>query len=215
VICDVMMPVMDGMESCRRIKGEVSTSHIPVLMLTACSMDEQRIQGYESGADGYLPKPFNNAVLKSRCSSLIANRKRIKELWQSSAIVASKTESDKEKGVKNKTLPVGDVDSEFYSRFLEILKAGMADPELSVDSIASKMGFERSQFYRKIKALTNYAPVALIRKLRLKEAHTLLLSTEDSISEIAYKTGFSTPAYFTKCYREAYGVTPTQARANL
>lgn len=215
VICDVMMPVMDGMECCRRIKREVSTSHIPVLMLTACSMDEQRIQGYESGADGYLPKPFNNAVLKSRCSSLIANRKRIKELWQSSTISVYKTESDKEKGVKNKTLPVGDVDSEFYSRFLEILKAGMADPELSVDSIASKMGFERSQFYRKIKALTNYAPVALIRKLRLKEAHTLLLSTEDSISEIAYKTGFSTPAYFTKCYREAYGVTPTQARANL
>lgn len=214
VICDVMMPVMDGMECCRRIKSEVSTSHIPVLMLTACSMDEQRIQGYESGADGYLPKPFNNAVLKSRCSSLIANRKRIKELWQSSTIVAPGTESDKEKSAKIKTLPVGDIDSEFYNRFLEILKAGMADPELSVDSIASKMGFERSQFYRKIKALTNYAPVALIRKLRLKEAHTLLLSTEDSISEIAYKTGFSTPAYFTKCYREAYGVTPTQARSN-
>ena len=91
IICDVMMPVMDGLECCRRIKSEVSTSHIPVLMLTACSMDEQRAQGYDSGADGYLSKPFNSAVLRSRCASLIANRKRIKELWQSPVIPAVTT----------------------------------------------------------------------------------------------------------------------------
>lgn len=214
VVCDVMMPVMDGLECCRRIKSEVSTSHIPVLMLTACSMDEQRIQGYDSGADGYLSKPFNADVLRSRCASLIANRKRIKVLWQGDATVMMKekvTTGDEAR----KELPKSDIDNEFYGRFLTLFEAEMGNPDLSVDWIASKMGLERSQFYRKIKALTNYSPVELIRRLRLKKARTLLTSTDKSISEIGYEVGFSTPAYFTKCYREAYGETPSEARAKL
>ena len=214
VVCDVMMPVMDGLECCRRIKSEVSTSHIPVLMLTACSMDEQRIQGYDSGADGYLSKPFNADVLRSRCASLIANRKRIKVLWHGDATVMMKekvTNGDEAR----KELPKSDIDNEFYGRFLNLLDEEMGNPDLSVDWIASKMGLERSQFYRKIKALTNYSPVELIRRLRLKKARTLLTSTDKSISEIGYEVGFSTPAYFTKCYREAYGETPSEARAKL
>ena len=208
-----MMPVMDGLECCRYIKNEVSTSHIPVLMLTACSMDEQRIQGYDSGADGYLSKPFNINVLKSRCSSLIANRKRIKDLWLSRPAALSK--DSPEKTTVTNSLPTDDIDNEFYNRFLKILNEGLGNPELNVDMIASKMGLERSQFYRKIKALTNYAPVELIRRLRLQRGRELLLSTEKNIGEIAYETGFSTPAYFTKCYRDAYGETPSQVRNKL
>lgn len=214
VVCDVMMPVMDGLECCRRIKSEVSTSHIPVLMLTACSMDEQRIQGYDSGADGYLSKPFNADVLRSRCASLIANRKRIKVLWQGDATVMMKEKATTGEEPR-KELPKSDIDNEFYNRFLTLFEAEMGNPDLSVDWIASKMGLERSQFYRKIKALTNYSPVELIRRLRLKKARTLLTSTDKSISEIGYEVGFSTPAYFTKCYREAYGETPSEARAKL
>lgn len=213
IICDVMMPVMDGLECCRRIKGEISTSHIPVLMLTACSMDEQRVQGYDSGADGYLSKPFNSAVLKAKCSSLIANRKRIKELWQASATPLT-IKSD-ESATARKPLAPGDIDNDFYNRFLEIFKAGMGNSDLNVDKIASMMGLERSQFYRKIKALTNYAPVELMRRLRLQHGRTLLTTTDKNISEIAYETGFSTPAYFTKCYRDAYGETPTEVRGKL
>lgn len=213
IICDVMMPVMDGLECCKYIKNEVSTSHIPVLMLTACSMDEQRIQGYDSGADGYLSKPFNINVLKSRCSSLIVNRKRIKDLWLSRPSELSK--DSPEKTTVTNSLPTDDIDNEFYNRFLKILNEGMGNPELNVDMIASKMGLERSQFYRKIKALTNYAPVELIRRLRLQRGRELLISTEKTIGEIAYETGFSTPAYFTKCYRDAYGGTPSQVRNKL
>lgn len=212
IICDVMMPVMDGLECCRYIKNEVSTSHIPVLMLTACSMDEQRVQGYESGADGYLSKPFNSAVLKSRCASLILNRKRIKDLWMSRSATVKKKEGEK---ISSGNLQSGDIDNEFYNRFLEILNEGMGNPDLNVDMIASKMGLERSQFYRKIKALTNYAPVELIRRLRLQRGRELLISTEKTIAEIAYDIGFSTPAYFTKCYRDAYGETPSQVRNKL
>lgn len=213
IICDVMMPVMDGLECCRLIKNEVSTSHIPVLMLTACSMDEQRVQGYDSGADGYLSKPFSSTVLKSRCSSLIENRKRIKDLWHSRSSLVAKETADKPS--RTNMLPTDDIDNEFYNRFLEIFRADMGNPDLNVDMIASKMGLERSQFYRKIKALTNYAPVELIRRLRMQRSHELLISTEKTISEIAYEIGFSTPAYFTKCYRDAFGETPSQARSKL
>ncbi len=209
IICDVMMPVMDGMECCRRIKSEVTTSHIPVLMLTACTMDEQRIEGYDNGADGYLSKPFSSAVLLSRCASLIANRKRIKELWHANKLAGATVSSQPER------VPSKDIDNEFYNRFLEIFKTEMGNADLSVDMIASRMGLERSQFYRKIKALTNYAPVELMRRLRLQQGHILLTSSDRTISEIAYEIGFSTPAYFTKCYREAYGVTPTETRNNI
>lgn len=218
IICDVMMPVMDGLECCRRLKEEMTTSHIPVLMLTACSMDEQRVQGYESGADGYLAKPFSNAVLQSRCASLIANRKRIKELWASETVVKikpkaaeGKNSSDKQ-DKKERKIPLSDIDNEFYNRFLEIFMEEMGNMDLSVDWIANKMGLERTQFYRKIKALTNYSPVELIRNLRLKQGRTLLATTEKTISEIAYETGFSTPAYFSKCFRDAYGETPSDIR---
>lgn len=211
IICDVMMPVMDGLECCRRIKEEVSTSHIPVLMLTACSLDEQRVEGYESGADGYLSKPFNSSVLKSRCASLIANRKRIKDLWQSGPFPV--TSDRRPKAIES--LGTTDIDSDFYRRFLDILMKEIGNQDLNVDMIASKMGLERSQFYRKIKSLTNYAPVELIRRLRLQRGRELLLTTDRTVAEIAYETGFSTPAYFTKCYRDAYGETPSQARNNL
>lgn len=212
IICDVMMPVMDGLECCRHIKSEISTSHIPVLMLTACSLDEQRVQGYDSGADGYLAKPFNSAVLKSKCSSLIANRRRIKNLYESTGLPGTVARDTRTAARTNST--GADIDNEFYARFLDIFKAEMGNSDLSVDAIASKMGLERSQFYRKIKALTNYAPVELMRRLRLQQARTLL-TTDRTISEIAYETGFSTPAYFTKCYRDAYGETPTEARNKL
>ncbi|MCI5647239.1 MAG: substrate-binding domain-containing protein [Bacteroidales bacterium] len=209
IVCDVMMPVMDGLECCRLIKGETVTSHIPVLMLTACSLDEQRVQGYDSGADGYLSKPFASDVLLSRYRSLIENRRRIKNPAGALPLMPAPA------AASAAPPPSADLDSEFYLRFLEIFQAEMGRPELSVDAVAAQMGMERSQFYRKIKALTNYAPVELMRRLRLQQGHALLLSTDKTIGEIAYEIGFSSPAYFTKCYRDAYGVTPTQARGKI
>ena len=224
IICDVMMPGMDGLECCRLLKGETTTSHIPVLMLTACSMDEQRVQGYENGADGYLSKPFSTDVLKARIASLIKNRKIIKDLWSSSTMPDKPKREPQDKKPQEKT-PVEktakekprhtDIDNEFYHRFLDLFEKEMGNPDTSVDSLAAGMGLERTQFYRKIKSLTNYSPVELIRTLRLKKARSLVTSTDRSISEIGYEVGFSTPAYFTKCYREAYGETPSETRSRL
>ena len=213
IICDVMMPVMDGLECCRQLKSEISTSHIPVLLLTACAMDEQRVEGYDSGADGYLSKPFNEAVLKSRCRSLVANRKRIHDLW-SGADTAAPAESTPRKNAPSGS-GVADIDNDFYSRFIDVFQRRMGEAELSVDTLAAEMGLGRSQLYRKIKALTNYSPVELMRSLRLRQARSLLTSTDKTISEIAYEVGFSSPAYFTKCYKDAYGETPTELRDRL
>lgn len=210
VVCDVMMPGMDGMETCRSLKEETSTSHIPVLMLTACALDEQRVEGYENGADGYMSKPFNSDVLRARLSSLLANRRKIQEVLggKPTSMVAGRNADTKEATRK-------DVENEFYARFLAVVNEEMGNMDLSVDSLAEKMGMGRSQFYRKIKALTNLSPVELLRDLRLKRARDLLLTTDKTVSEIAYEVGFSTPAYFTKCYREVYSETPTALRERI
>ena len=216
VICDVMMPEMDGMECCRRLKNEVSTSHIPVLMLTAGVLDEQRAGGYEVGADGYLTKPFNSSVLLSRVKNLIENRKRIRAYSgerEEAPIIASKSNSSVQSVAPSIGTP--DIDNEFYKKFLSLVAERMSDPDLNIDLLASSLGLGRSQFYRKIKSLTNYSPVELLRRIRLTKARKLLTTTEMTVSEISYAVGFSTPAYFTKCYRETFGETPSELREKL
>lgn len=215
IICDVMMPEMDGLECCRILKSEISTSHIPILMLTACALDEQRLEGYESGADGYLAKPFKGNILKARCRNLIDNRKRIKDLYAGQDVLCKSGKS--ENTVVSTPKPTGgkDVESDFYSRFIEFIKANMSNSDLSVEDIAGKMSLSKSQLGRKIKSLTNYTPVEIIRNLRVKEARRLLTTTEKSISEIAYEVGFSLPAYFSKCFKDAYGETPSELRSRL
>ncbi len=223
VICDVMMPVMDGLECCRRLKNEQATSHIPVLMLTACSMDEQRIQGYECGADGYVSKPFNAQVLIARCKSLIENRRRILTQWPGLPPASGQSPHREQQEIikeasapeTNATQGVGEIDSEFYRKFVSIVESEMGNADLSVDSIASSLGLGRTQFYRKLKNLTNYSPVELIRNMRLARARVLLTTTEQTISEIAYGVGFSTPAYFSKCYKDRYHETPSEIRERL
>lgn len=212
IICDVMMPVMDGLECCRRIKEEISTSHIPVLMLTACSMDQQRIQGYESGADGYLSKPFNIEMLRMRCRNLIENRKRIKHILSADS---DRQVEEQDADSNSAPGPALDIDNDFYARFVALVNEEMGNSDLNIDSLAGKMGLGRSQFYRKIKALTNYSPVELLRKIRLTKARELLSTSDKSISEIAYEVGFSAPAYFTRVFRETYGESPSEMRTRL
>ena len=216
ILCDVMMPVMDGFQCVKELKEEVSTSHIPVLMLTACSMDEQRIQGYEHGADAYMPKPFNLEVLAARCRNLLQNRQRIRELYGNPS-KTPKTSNPTTPQPHNSTTSKphnrpNDVESEFYSRFVALVQERLSDPDLQISEIASAMNLGQSQFTRKIKALTNYTPVELIRRMRLQKAKTLLLSSEKTVSEIAFEVGFTSLAYFSKCYKEEFGTSPTNSR---
>ncbi|MDE5790083.1 MAG: substrate-binding domain-containing protein [Muribaculaceae bacterium] len=217
ILCDVMMPGMDGMECCRRLKEELSTSHIPVLMLTACALDEQRVKGYESGADGYMSKPFTAELLLTRCRNLIANRRR---LLDSLAPVRQKNEGEKKTPVAGeKDLPrknvLSEIDNDFYAKVCDLISQRLSDPALSVEEIAGATGLGQSQFTRKVKAVTNYTPVELIRKFRVEKARKLLLSTDKTVGEIAFAVGFSSQAYFTRCFRDAYGKTPSEFRSNF
>lgn len=217
IICDVMMPGMDGMECCTRLKSETITSHIPVLMLTACSLDEQKVQGFDSGADGYLAKPFSTPVLKAHVKSLIQNRKILKDVLKDkhAPAVSKAAPSTKESAGPKKVSAasgISEIENDFYNKFIEVFEKNIGNPDLNVEAIASELGFERTQLYRKIKAITNYSPVELMRSLRLKKARAMLKTTDKSISEICYEVGFSTPAYFTKCYKEQFGETPSDTR---
>lgn len=195
IVCDVMMPVMDGWECCQRLKSEPQTSHIPVMLLTACAQDEQRIAGFESGADSYISKPFSSKLLVARVKNLVANRRRLKQFFGDTTALAKES--------------VSEVDKDFVGRFRRLIEEQMADSNLSVETLGEQMGMSRVQLYRKIKALTNYTPVELLRIARLKRAASLLASTEKTVAEITYEVGFSSPSYFTKCYKEYFGESPT------
>ena len=196
VVCDVMMPVMDGIACCKRLKSELQTSHIPVLMLTADAMDEQRIQGYDSGADAYLTKPFNAKLLMTRIRNLIDNRKRLKSLAE-----------DVTGGGKQS---LGEVDKGFVEKLKTLIDEKMGDSELSVEDLGAELGLGRVQLYRKTKSLTGYAPNELLRIARLKKAASLLASSEKTVAEITYEVGFSSPSYFTRCYKDYFGESPSE-----
>lgn len=194
IICDVMMPVMDGMECCRRLKEGVNTSHIPVMMLTAYAADEQKIEGYESGADSYISKPFSSELLLARLANLIEGRSRLQSIFGDSLPLANED--------------ISDIDRDFVGRLREVIEENIDDTSLSVESLGEKMCLSRVQLYRKIKALTGYSPNEYIRTARLKKASYLLATTDNTVSEIAYSVGFSSPSYFAKCYKEYFGQNP-------
>lgn len=197
VVCDVMMPVMDGIECCKRLKSELQTSHIPVLMLTAYAMDEQRIQGYDSGADSYLTKPFNAKLLLARIRNLIDNRKRLKSFTEDATAVSGKQS-------------LGEVDKGFVEKLKALIEEKMSNSDLSVEDLGAELGLGRVQLYRKTKSLTGYAPNELLRIARLKKAASLLASSEKTVAEITYEVGFSSPSYFTRCYKDYFGESPSE-----
>ena len=195
IICDVMMPVMDGMECCRHLKSEMQTSHIPVMMLTAYTMDEQKIKGYECGADSYILKPFSAQLLRARLRNLIDNRHRLQSFFADNAVIKKESVSEVDKG--------------FVEKLRNLIETHLGDSDLRVDDLGEKLGLSRVQLYRKAKALTGYSPNELLRIARLKRAASLLASTDKTIAEITYEVGFSAPSYFAKCYKDYFGESPT------
>ena len=185
IISDVMMPGIDGIECCRRLKSELQTCHIPVILLTACSLDEQRIQGYDGGADSYISKPFSSQLLLARIHNLIDSHQRLKQFFGDRQTLAKED--------------ICDLDKDFVEKFKALIEEKMGDSELNVEDLGREMGLSRVQLYRKIKSLTNYAPNELLRMSRLKRAASLLASSGMTVAEIAYEVGFTSPSYFTKC----------------
>lgn len=195
IISDVMMPGIDGIECCRRLKSELQTCHIPVILLTACSLDEQRIQGYDGGADSYISKPFSSQLLLARVRNLIDSHRRLKQFFGDGQTLAKED--------------VCDMDKDFVEKFKSLIETKMGDSSLNVEDLGKDMGLSRVQLYRKLKSLTNYSPNELLRIARLKKAASLLASSDMTVAEVGYEVGFSSPSYFTKCYKEQFGESPT------
>lgn len=196
VISDVLMPNMNGFEVCQILKKNSLTCHIPIILLTACALEEQMAEGFESGADAYIAKPFNAELLKIRVRKLIENRLKIKDTFSMSLVNESKKST------------IAQNEQDFINRFQENVIENISDSDLSVDNIAKNMGLSRVQLYRKIKSVTEHSPNELIRIVRLKYA-LKLLSTGLSVTEVAYNSGFSSSSYFTKCFKEFYKETPS------
>lgn len=189
IVSDVMMPVMNGLEFCQRIKSGTATSHIPVILLTARALNHHQIEGFESGADAYITKPFSSELLLVRINNLLKSRMKLKDLF----------------GHKEAKAP----EDPFLLKFRNYIEANLTDSDLNVETIGAELGLSRVQLYRKVKALTGQSPVELLRTARLKKGRQLLQTTGKTVSEVAYEVGFTAPSYFTKCFKDEFGISPS------
>jgi signal transduction histidine kinase/DNA-binding response OmpR family regulator/streptogramin lyase len=196
ILTDVIMPVMNGLELCKSIKADLKTSHIPLMMLSAKVLVKDRLEGIDSGADMYLSKPFDMDILRSSLVQLINSRQ----------IMFNKFYNGITPKAKEKTTTL---DNDFIKNVLHYINENISETELSVEDLASKVFLSRSQLYRKIKTLTGVSVNEFIRNVRLEKAKELIELGNDNITEISYKVGFSSPSYFTKCYKDKYGYLPT------
>lgn len=202
VISDVMMPEMNGYELCKQVKSNIAFSHIPVILLTALSDDKQRMYGIASGADEFIQKPFNIEELKLRIVRLLEERARLRNAFtqelQSPAISnlkIGKTES---------------MDDLFMRKFIALIEESYPDSDFSIEKASDMLGLSRVHLYRKVKELTGVTPTDFLRNYRLKRAAALLREKGRNVNEVAYATGFSSPPYFSKCFKAAYNITPTE-----
>lgn len=201
IVSDVMMPVMDGLSFCRNIKEEPMTSHIPVILLTARSTESQQLEGLDSGADAYMTKPFSSQLLLARIDNLLKSRRQLKHLFDDRSVMAQ-VETEK----------LSAPDRTFIERLKELMQKNLDNSNMKMDDIGAGLGISRVQLYRKVKALTGLSPIELLRQMRLQKAYTLLKTTDWTISEIAYAVGFSSPGYFTTCFKKQFGKYPTEIK---
>lgn len=235
VVCDVMMPVMDGLEFTRQLKADLVTSHIPVILLTARNLDDQMAEGFTEGADSYLTKPFKSTVLLARIDNLLRSREQLRRLYaqqalsQNFAIPSSSVSSassalaitvgpasshDRASSVPSSPTRMASAEQAFLSRLRAVIQQNLDNSDISVEDIGAKIGLSRVQLYRKVKALTGQSPVELLRTARLERARQLLLTTDQTNSEVAYAVGFTSPSYFSKCFKDAFGQTPQEAQGS-
>lgn len=196
VVSDVVMPVMDGFELCKTIKSNLNYSHIPVILLTAKTNIQSKIEGMELGADAYLEKPFSVEYLQACASNLIQNREKLRKAFAQSPFVAANT------------MALTKADEEFIKRLNEVIQANFSNPEFSMDDMADGLNMSRSNFYRKIKGVLDLSPNEYLRLERLKRAAQLLKDGENRVNEICYMVGFNSPSYFAKCFQKQFGVLP-------
>ncbi|MBX2926389.1 MAG: tetratricopeptide repeat protein [Saprospiraceae bacterium] len=199
IITDIMMPVMDGAELCRRLKTDEKTSHIPIIMLTARAEQADKIEGLQTGADDYLAKPFDAAELQVRAANLVEQRRKLQAHYRRTLTAFATAE-----------IAADSMDAAFLQQVRAAVEAGMEDENFSVVELGAQIGMSRSQLHRKLSALTGHSPNEVIRNMRLERAKQLLEKKAATASEAAYMCGFSSPGYFSKCFKDYFGVLPSE-----
>ena len=212
VVSDVMMPVMDGLAFCTRLKQHEATSHIPVLLLTARSSEQQHIEGLQTGADIYMTKPFSADLLLANIASLLANRQKLRQLFKTQNLNTTPSQHST-LNTQHSTSP--SPDRRFLDTFLKAMEKHMSNTNLKIEDLGDEVGLSRVQLYRKVKALTGMTPVEILRETRLKRAMQLLKTTDKTVSEIANEVGFATPGYFSSCFKKQYDKYPTDVREEM
>ena len=219
VLSDVMMPRMDGIELCRQMKADPVLSRIPFVMLTARLTDEQKIEGMEQGADDYITKPFNIDLLYLRIDNLLKWKTEAVEAMQTAAVATAQSDAEPQAAPAEpsvKYVPViteekiTSVDEQFVQRATAYVEEHLSDTELTVERMSEAMNMSRVNFYKRMLSLTGSTPSEFIRLIRMRHAERLLREGKYGVSEVAYKVGFNNPRYFTKYFREMYGVIPSQ-----
>ena len=217
VVSDVMMPVMDGLAFCTRLKQHEATSHIPVLLLTARSSEQQCIEGLQTGADIYMTKPFSADLLLANIASLLANRQKLRQLFNTQNLNTQNLNTTPSQhstfNTQHSTSP--SPDRRFLDTFLKAMEKHMSNTNLKIEDLGDEVGLSRVQLYRKVKALTGMTPVEILRETRLKRAMQLLKTTDKTVSEIANEVGFATPGYFSSCFKKQYDKYPTDVREEM
>ena len=199
VVSDIMMADIDGIELCRRIKNDISTSHIPVILLTARTGVSSKIEGLECGADAYIEKPFSPDQLKAQISSLLRTRDEIRRLYAGKFMTEFDTGSQQNR-----------LDEEFILKCRDVIIAHMRNPDLSVGLLARELAMGRTLIFRKLKAVTGLTPNDFMKLIRLNEAKRMIIEGRYRITEIGFLTGFSSSSYFAKCFAKQFGVLPTE-----
>jgi DNA-binding response OmpR family regulator len=203
IISDIMMPVMDGLTLCKKVKESPRTSYVGIILLTAKSLDSHRVEGIRTGADVYLTKPFEVELLEAHLDQLIARKKELTESFRNELL----NQHEQPKKENNQ-------DNKFIKRVMDIIEANISNPDLSVEMISNEMAMSSTHLYRKLKTITDHSANSIIQKYRLKKASLLLQNKEGNISEIMYQVGFSNLSYFSKCFKVAYGMTPKNYQEN-
>ena len=198
IICDVMLPDVNGWELCTRIKGDLRFNHIPVIILTARNGIDDRVASYEAGADAYIAKPFEMKILFARVDNLIKASKMRQAAFR------------KEENVSLESLAYPSADKKFLQSIIDNIEQHLAESDYDIEQLSTEMNMSKSTLYRKIKTMTGMSALDLIRNVKMKRACMMLLSRQQNISEVAYALGFNSPKYFTKCFKEEFGVTPSE-----
>ena len=215
VVSDVMMPVMDGLTFCSRLKQHEATSHIPVLLLTARSSEQQYIEGMQTGADMYMTKPFSADLLVANIASLLANRQKLRQLFKTQNLSSALPTANQHSTLNTQQPTSTSPDRRFLDTFLKAMEKHMSNTNLKIEDLGDEVGLSRVQLYRKVKALMGMTPVEILRETRLKRAMQLLKTTDKTVSEIANEVGFATPGYFSSCFKKQYDKYPTDIREEM